>query len=528
MSTAGLASRVTHPVPVVVDPANWRGRALTPVLVFVGTLVAVVSSLGAPLIPALASDYHVSLGSAQWSLTITLLTGAVCAPVVGRLGDGPQGRTVLLTSLGILVAGSVLAALPGSFALLLVGRAGQGVGLALLPLIMGIARDHLESTPARTTVATLSVTAVVGVGLGYPLTGLIAERLSFRAGFWLAAILGAMALAMCSLVVPASSHHARQDFDLPGAVLLGLGLATLLLTVSQGEGWGWTSGTVLGLVTTSLLVITVWVWHEFRVASPIVDLRLMRHRSVLTANVSGILAGVGMYALIAMVIRYVQTPSSTSYGLGASVVTGGLVLLPMSVCSYLASQSTTRLTRLVAPERFLPVGMLIFVLALALFAVARSELWEIFVLMGVAGIAMGCSFAVMPRIIVASVAPSETSSALALHQVLRTIGCSVGSAMSAAVLTAHTFASSPLPTNQGYTVGALIALGMCALTAVISWLLPTRRSGLAASDPPEQDVDLLAEENVDAATAGVLIYEPFDAPTDFAGSTAAPTGGAAR
>ena len=499
---------LTRPAPILVDRTTWRGRALTPVLVFVGLLVAVVSSLGAPLIPTLATDYGVSLGTAQWSLTLTLLVGAVTSPVVGRLGDGPRRLHVLLAALAVLVAGSVLAAVPGPFVMLLLGRAGQGVGLALLPLVMGVARDHLDPDRARTALATLSVTAVVGVGLGYPLTGLIAEHLTFRDGFWLAAALGLLAMAMSALVVPTSAHHAPQPFDVPGALLLSLGLGGLLVSISQGEVWGWTSITVPALVVVSLALIGAWLVHELRTDNPIVDLRIMRHRAVLTADVTGLLAGVGMYMLMSMVIRYVQTPTSVSYGLGASVVVGGLVLLPMSVGSFLASRFTIYLTRWMRPERILPLGMLIFVIAMGLFAVERSHLWEVFVVMGIAGLAMGCSFAVMPRMIVSAVPAEETSSALALNQVLRTMGYSVGSALSAAVLTAHTFAGSPLPINRGYTVGALIAIAMCAITGVVSWVLTSHGPRLARPNRLNDEAELQLEESADGAAAGVLAYEP--------------------
>ena len=198
-------------VPTVVDPASWRGRALVPVLVYVGMLVAVVSSLGSPLVPTIAQDYGVSLGNAQWSLTLTLLVGAVISPVVGRLGDGPRRLQVLVGALGIVTAGSVLAALPGlGFAYLLIGRGMQGVGLALLPLAMSVARDHLDPDRSRSTLAVLSVTAVVGVGLGYPITGVIAEHLCFHAGFWLAAALGVEAMVLSALVVPPSHHRPRS------------------------------------------------------------------------------------------------------------------------------------------------------------------------------------------------------------------------------------------------------------------------------------------------------------------------------
>src|SRR3712207_9314971 len=133
-------------------------RALVPVLVFVGTVVAVISSLGAPLVPAIAETMRTTLPSAQWSLTATLLVGAVATPVVGRLGDGPHRRGVVLAVLAVVTLGGVLAALPLGLGWLIAGRALQGVGLGLTPLAMATAREALEGDRSRPAIAALSVT----------------------------------------------------------------------------------------------------------------------------------------------------------------------------------------------------------------------------------------------------------------------------------------------------------------------------------------------------------------------------------
>ena len=85
-------------------------RALVPVLIFIGTVVAVISSLGAPSSRRSPSAGS-SLPDAQWALTVTLLVGAVATPVVGRLGDGPRRRAVVLAVLGVVTLGGALAAL---------------------------------------------------------------------------------------------------------------------------------------------------------------------------------------------------------------------------------------------------------------------------------------------------------------------------------------------------------------------------------------------------------------------------------
>ncbi|WNV88642.1 MFS transporter [Umezawaea sp. Da 62-37] len=449
-------------------------RALTPTLVYIGLLIAVVSSLGAPLIPTVAVDYDVSLGSAQWSVTLTLLVGALASPVVGKLGDGPRRRQVLLTALAVLLAGSVLAAFPLPFALMLAGRAMQGVGLALLPLLMSVARDNLEPERARAAVATLSVTAVVGIGLGYPLMGLIAGSLGFHAGFWLAAALGVVALALVAVVVPPSGARVAKPFDLVGTVLLGPGIACLLVGLSEGPVWGWASPTTAVAFAVAVVLLAVWFRRELRTPYPLVNLGLMRNPSVLAANATGLVAGIGMYMLMSMVIRYVQTPTSVSYGLGAPVVVAGLVLVPMSVCSFAVNMLVGRLGTGIGPRVLLPTGVGMFAVALLLFAVARSHLWEMFVVMGFAGLGTGLVFAVLPRMVVAGVPLEETSSGLAMHQVLRTVGYSVGSALSATILTAWTVAPSRFPENGGYKVGAFVAIGLCVVAAVGARLLQSR------------------------------------------------------
>ena len=502
----------TRPDPVLVEPTTWRGRALVPVLVYVGLLVAVISSVGAPLVPTLATDYGIQLGTAQWSLTIALLIGAVFAPVIGRLSDGPRRLHLLIAALGVMTTGSVLAAIPSdTFALLLLGRGMQGVGLSLLPLVMGVARDHLSPERARSTLATLSVTAVVGVGLGYPLTGVIAEHLDYRYAFWLAGLLGLVALVLAALVVPKSHHHPPAPFDLLGAVLLGLGLGGLLLAVSMGENWGWGSARVLALAVGSVVVLALWTWQQLRARIPLVDLRLMRQPTVATANVAAILAGVGMYMLMSMIIRYVQTPESTGYGLGASVLVASLVLLPMSAGSYFSSKLATALTRRMSPALVVCVGMLAFVAALSFFAADRRHLWEVLVVMGLAGVGIGCSFSVMPRMIVSVVAADQTGGALALNQVLRQVGYSVGSALSATVLTAHTVGASPFPTEDGYVVCAWIAIAMCVLTAVVTLGVQARSRTTAARRASLPDDELAVVESVDSGIAGVVGYEPEEA-----------------
>ncbi|WP_063771953.1 MFS transporter [Kitasatospora mediocidica] len=492
------------------DRRTWRERALVPVLVFLGMVVAVISSLGAPLVPTLAVVDHVSLSDAQWSLTITLLVGAVATPTMGRLGDGPHRRQVILGAAAVVLAGSVLAALPLGFGWLVVGRGLQGVGLGLTPLAIATARDALSPERARPAVALLSITTVAGVGLGYPLTGLIAQSFGVHAGFWFGSAISALALLAAVLVLPSTAGRARHPLDVLGAVLLGAAIAGLLLVLSEGDVWGWSSPRLLGLAAAAIALTAWWVLHELRTAHPLVDLRLARHRVVLTADVTGLIAGVAMYLLMSLVTRFVQTPAVAGYGFGASIVVTGLVLLPFSVASVLSSKLVPVLARRTSTALVLPVGCAISLVSMLTFAFARDSLWELFVTMAIAGLGVGCTFAVMPGLIVSSVPAHETGSAISFNQVLRYVGYSTGSALSAAVLEAHTPAGHLLPSGSGYQSAALLGCAVWVVTGAVTIVL-LRRAAAAASatspatmviagaDPKEEE--LLMEESIaDAAT----------------------------
>ena len=447
------------------EPSRW----LVPVLVLIGMVTAVISSLGAPLLPTIARVDHVSLGNAQWSLTIVMVVGAVTAPVLGRMGDGPFRRPVIFTALSGIVAGSVMAALPfGGFALLLVGRGLQGVGLGLMPLTMAVARDNLPAQRSARVIAVLSIATVGGAGLGYPLTGVIDDSLGLHATFWFGAILSAIALVISWPHIPSSRHLERRPLDIAGAILLGGALLALLIAVTEGQPWGWGSPEVVGLLAGAVVVLATWVWRERSIPHPLVDVRLLRHASLAATNLSAVLIAVSMYIYVPLVADFVQTPRSAGYGFGASVVTTGLMIVPFSVLSTGMSRVAAAVGARVGQEWVVPIGALIMSASVAVFALTGNALWEGYVNFGLVGIGIGFSFAAMPGIIVRAVPQEETGSALAFYQVVRYVGFALGSGVAATILAVYTKAGRSSPERHGFTVALLVSAAFCLVAALVS------------------------------------------------------------
>ncbi len=212
----------------------------------------------------------------------------------------------------------------------------------------------------------------------------------------------------------------------------------LSVVLSEGGGWGWTSARSLGILAASCLLLAIWIPYELRFADPLVDLRQVRHRSVLTADVSGFFISVAMYILLPSLVVFVQVPVAQGYGFGASIVVSGLVLVPLSVCSFLASQLLGVYERRFGARSMIPLGSMVFAVSAAFFALEHRALWEAFVTAALSGLALGFTTGAMPGFIVRAVARSETGSATGFYQVVRSIGLTLGSAVSAAVLMAHT------------------------------------------------------------------------------------------
>ena len=455
-------------------------RLLVPTLALLTTITAVVSSLGAPLVPAIADGAGVSLSTAQWTLTVSLLVGAVSTPIMGRLGGNQHRHRVILVALAAVTIGCLVAALPTGFAGLVVGRALQGLGIGLTPLAIAVAREFVAPHRLSSTVALLSVTTVAGAGLGYPVTGWVADAFGLQAAFWLGFAVCAVTWVLTLLVVPASRSGHVDRLDWGGAVLLAVGTGALLLAVSQGDPWGWLSVRVLLLAAGACVLLALWVRRTLRVEHPLVDLRLAAHRGTVAANITALGGGVATYMLLSVIVVAVQAPRGTGFGLGESIATAGLLLVPYSVMSVLGSRFGQVLMRW-RRGVVLPFGCSLYLVATLTLATWHQHVWQLLVVMALAGVGSGCTFATMPGLIVRTVPAHETGSATSFNLVLRYLGFSAGSALALALL--EVFSDDGVLVGRTFTATTLVGAGIWAVLAAYLLARSGRPSHRAPADP---------------------------------------------
>ncbi|GAA4377695.1 MFS transporter [Paeniglutamicibacter cryotolerans] len=440
---------------------------LVPALVYAALSTAIVSSLGMLLVPSIATEMHVSVSTAQWMLTLNLLVGAIATPVMGRLSDGRHKKRLLMWSLVIILIGSIIAAMAPNFTIFLIGRALQGLTYGIVPVTISLARRYVAADKVQFSISSLSVTVSTGIGVGYPLTGILAGLFDFRFAFWFAALFVVSALIVVARIVPdgPDEQGSSDPFDYVGAGSLGLGLGVLLLAVSEGPNWGWGSTLTIGAFILAALVLALWVRGALRKQYPLVNLRVFRNAEVLLANATAIGLGAALYIGFSMASLVAQAPTSTGYGIALPVFWAGFVMLPLSVGSFAANRLVRRLAHRIGLATLLPIGAGIVMVSGTMLWFAHTRLWEVLLGMLLFGLGMGASYAAMPALIARSVATEELGSSVSFNQVLRTVGSSFGTAVSAAVLAAHMGPdqhSSGAGISLSFQIGAILCMAVFA------------------------------------------------------------------
>jgi MFS family permease len=201
--------------------------------------------------------------------------------------------------------------------------------------------------------------------------------------------------------------------------------------------------------------------------------------------VAALLVGLSNYLLLASIPILAQAPEAGGAGFDTSIVVAGLILVPFSLASVVAGRIARAFTDRAGARLVLPVAALVQSGSFVLFLVARTELWQLFVVMAVAGLGVGAAFAAFPALVISAVPRHETGSAMSLNQVLRYVGFAVGSALTATVLAAATVPGTPGPGSRGYGTIAVIGFAVSLTTAVVTWLIPgravlSRRGGQSA------------------------------------------------
>jgi EmrB/QacA subfamily drug resistance transporter len=349
-----------------------------------------------------------------------LLLGARAGDLLGR-------RRMFLTGLGVFTVASLWIALAPTPAALILGRVVQGVGAAILaPATLALLSTHFAEGAERTrAVGYYAATAGLGGSLGLVLGGVLADWVSWRAGFFVNLPVG-LALAWGARRYLEESQPHAGELDVMSALSSSLGMAALVYGLVHAADHGWANATTQASLAGGALLLALLVWNESRAAHPIMPLRLFASRERAGAYGARVLFLGGMIGFWFFGTQFLQGV------LGYGPAQAGLAFLPTTIPNFLAAIAAPRLVRRIGNAATLALGLLVSVLGMAWLAQAGAQadyLTEVALPMVLIGIGQGGTLGPLTSAAIAGVEARDAGAASGLVNAAHQLGGALGLAV---------------------------------------------------------------------------------------------------
>ncbi|MFH8768423.1 MFS transporter [Streptomyces sp. NPDC017958] len=391
-------------------------------------------------LPSMRTDLGLSTAGLQWVVNAYAIAFAGFMLLGGRAGDLYGRKRMFLVGLGLFTLASLGGGLAQDGWQLLLARAVQGLGAAVLaPSTLTLLTAAVPEGPARArAIATWTAVGAGGGAAGGLVGGALVDVLDWRWVLLINVPVGAVVLAGSLRWLPESRAGDGRRLDLPGALLVTAGLATLAYGISRTESEGWAAAATLVPLVAGLALVGLFLAVEARTPAPLMPLGLFRLRSVASANTAMFLSGSAMFCMWFFMTLYAQNV------LGYSPLVAGLALVPSSLAVVLGSKLAPRFLPTLGARTVAVVGALIAAAGFAWQSTMTAHGAYLTSVMG-PGILMmlGAGLSATPLAALATSGASASDAGLVsgLVNTSRTMGGSLGLAVMstiAATRTAHT------------------------------------------------------------------------------------------
>jgi EmrB/QacA subfamily drug resistance transporter len=437
-------------------------------------------------LPVIRASFNASLGELEWIVNAYTLTFAVLLITGAALGDRFGRKRLFVIGLTIFTAGSAVAALSSTVSVLIVARAIQGLGGAILtPLSLTILSAAVPRERRAVALGAWGGIAGLAIAIGPLVGGAIAEGLAWQWIFWINVPIGLIAIPLAMTRLSETRGPANR-LDLPGLGLVSGGLLSLVWGLVRGNELGWTNPQIVGSLGVGLVVLAIFVAWESRSAEPMLPLRLFRSRTFSAANAVSLLMYFGMFGSIFLLAQFFQVVQHYS------PLQAGLRTLPWTIMPIFIAPLAGLLSSRTGTRPLLILGMGLQAAALAWISLVISptvDYIRIVPAFVMAGIGMGLFFAPIANVVLSAVRPEEEGKASGANNAIRELGGVFGVAVLASVFSAN----GSYLTGQAFVDGVIPALQLGAVAVAFGAAAAFALGGRVRVPAPEPD----------AAVAGV-------------------------
>jgi EmrB/QacA subfamily drug resistance transporter len=377
-------------------------------------------------LPAIKHDLHFSQESLQWVITAYSILFGGTLLLGGRLADLLGRRRLFMAGVAVFTVGSLLSGLAWSEGSLIVTRALQGLGGALLaPAALSIViTTFREGRERNIALAVWGAASGSGGAVGVLLGGVLTSYLSWSWIFFVNLPVGVAVLAVSPWLLSESrAALAHRHFDLAGATSSTAGLMVLVYAITRASQHGWSDGVTVGLLATAAALIVAFVGIEARSPAPLLPLRIFRLRTLSAANATMLTIGAAAFAQFFLMTLYLQEV------LRYSALKTGVAFIAITVMIVVVSNLAQALTTRLGARPVLSAGLLLTAAGGALYAQMPADghyFWNVFPGLILSGIGLAFSFVPVMIAGLTGVQQADAGVASGLINTSRQIGGSIG------------------------------------------------------------------------------------------------------
>ena len=442
-------------------------------------MIVVDASIVNVALPSIGRELEFSRENLSWVINAYTLVFGGFLLLGGRMADLLGRRRLFMLGLGVFSIASLAGGLASNDVTLVVARAFQGLGAALVsPAALSIVTTTFaEGAERNRALGVWGAVAGAGGAAGVLLGGVLTEYLGWEWVLWVNVPIGALAIFLAPRLLPESRDEVEhRTFDLPGAFTVTAGLALLVYTIVDAESAGWTSGQTLGLGAVALALIGTFLVIESRTRAPLMPLGIFRLRTLRGANVVGLLIGMSLFSMFFFISLYLQGV------LGFSALETGLAYLPLSIFIILSAGAASQLVTRLGFKPPLTAGLVLIAIGLLWFSrvdPGGSYVGDVLFPSLIVAVGLGFSFVPVTIAAVTGTSPAEAGLASGLINTSQQIGGALGVAILASVANSvtngSTLANPGAALTEGFQAAFLVGAGFAVAGAILTQVLISSR-----------------------------------------------------
>ncbi len=433
----GAAARVTPAAfaPRSVIEYGWR-RTLITLAIVTATLLEIVDvTIVNVALPNIQGNFGASVDEAAWIGTGYIIANVIVIPITPWLQRRFGRKQYYVASIAIFLVASVMCGLSGTLEELVFWRIVQGLGGGgLISTSQAILRETYPASEQAKAAGLFSMGVIVGPTLGPVLGGFITDQLSWRWAFFVNVLPGLMAIAIVLWLLRNPDEPTKMPLDYVGLGFLAIGIGTLQYVLDQGQRKDWFDDqSILVCAILAVLGLVAFVTWELRQKRPIVNLGVLRYRSVAAGSILGMVLGISLYGSVLILPQYVQGSLGFTATLSGEVLVfrAGTILILTPIVAAIASRGKVD-PRLFVACGFVLIGISNFMLADV--TTTGSDFWTFFLPLSLSGIGLAQIFVPLTMSVLSSVEPRDIPGAAAFFNLSRQIGGSLAIAVLVTIL----------------------------------------------------------------------------------------------